>query len=550
MQSTRFSQLLRPTLRWPFVPVLVALYCLLFLNDPLWEFWRAITGAPHVAKAQTLMFFVALTGIIAAFLMPLSHPRLVKWPAGMVVFVASANAYFARHFGTIVDTSMIRNIVETDWREALELMTWPLGLHLLMYSALPIALLGWLRIERVSLLRWTLKMPLVLLAAFVVALLALGSQYKFFQLIFREHREIRLHINPTYPLYSLGKYITQGHSDKDAVLTPVALDARLPHRPGRKRPLLAIMVVGETARADHFSLNGYARLTNPELMKEKVLSFTNAWSCGTSTAESLPCMFSDLGRKDYSPEKAEQRQSLLDVLKRIDIKTLWIDNNSGSKGVARRVPQLGRKEFTAQEIKDHCSEDECYDEVLLDALQRSLPTGKDDMFIVLHQMGNHGPSYYKRHPKEFGPFEPECQQDDAFNCSNEALINAYDNDIYYTDHILAGVIKQLKEADKSRDVLMYYMSDHGESLGENGAYLHGAPWMLAPDAQKHVPMILWLSDATYRDLGVDAACLQQKLALHHDHDNIFHTILGLYTDRKSESYQRALDVLANCRHQR
>lgn len=547
MHFSSLRRLVQPTLRWPAVPVLTALYCLLFLNKPLWDFWRTITGAPHTAKLASILFFVAIAGIVSAFLMPLSHPRLVKWPVSLVVLVAAANNYFASKFGTIVDTSMIRNIIETDLREALELMTWPLGQHLLIYAGVPIAILAGVRIESVTLLRWGLKMPLALLIAFLIALLALMSQHKFFQLIFREHREIRLYINPTYPLYSLGKYLTQGNGDSNAVLKQVALDARPPHRHKRKRPLLAIMVVGETARADHFSLNGYERLTNPELMKENVLSFTNAWSCGTSTAESVPCMFSDLGRENYSPDKAEQRQSLLDVLQRIKINVLWIDNNSGSKGVAKRVPQLGRKEFTPQEIQQHCSEDECFDDVLLEALQRSLPIGTADSFVVLHQMGNHGPSYYKRHPEAFRKFEPECQQDDAFNCANNALVNAYDNDIYYTDSILAGVIKQLKKADKHRDVLMLYMSDHGESLGENGVYLHGAPWIMAPDAQKHVPMVLWMSDATYRDLGVDAACLRQTLQLYHDHDNIFHTFLGLYTDHKSKSYQRAQDLLASCR---
>lgn len=538
----------RPALRWQMIPLLTALYCLAFLNEPLWQFWRTVTGAPQTALLPSISFLVAIAGVISAFLMPFSHPRLVRWAASVVIFLAAANAYFSMHFGTIVDTPMIRNIVETDWREAMELMTRPFGEFMLLYVALPIFILFGMRVEPVPFLKWCKKMPLFTLLAFLVAVVALGSHYKFFQLLFRQHREVRLYVNPTYPIYSLAKYFVVGDENESITVKPVALDARAPKKQPGKRPLLAIMVVGETARADHFSLNGYARDTNPELSQENVLSFRYAWSCGTSTAESLPCMFSDLGRDHYSPDKAAQRQNLLDILQRIDVNVLWIDNNSGSKGVAKRVAQLGRAEFTPNEIQQHCRPDECFDEVLVDALKRSLPTDNRDSFVVLHQLGEHGPSYYKRHPAAFTRFQPECLKDDAFNCSNEEIANAYDNDILYTDHVLARVIDELKSVEKDRDVLMLYMSDHGESLGENGVYLHGAPWAFAPDAQKHVPMILWLPATTAQNQGIDIDCMKKALDDHHDHDHLFHTFLGLFTDRKSESYEAAHDAFALCRH--
>jgi lipid A ethanolaminephosphotransferase len=413
---------------------------------------------------------------------------------------------------------------------------------------IPLFFLYRIRIKPVD-AKWWLQMPVLFVLTMGIGVGALATQYKFFQLIFREHRELRLHINPTYPIYSLIKYfVDQNSADRNAPLITVALDARTPHRGERKRPLLAVMVIGETARADHFSLNGYERHTNPELARiPSLLSFGNAWSCGTSTAESVPCMFSDLDREHYTPEKAATRQNLLDILQRVGVDILWIDNNSGSKGVARRVTQWGRKEFTAQEIDAYCNDEECFDDILPKRLEQALPDTRGDRLIVLHQMGEHGPSYYRRHPASYLQFQPECQQDDAFNCTNEALINAYDNDILYTDHILATLIEHMRPLEKTHDILFFFMSDHGESLGENGVYLHGAPWLFAPEAQKHVPMLLWLSEKSYQDMQIDTDCMRRRATEYADHDHIFHTLLGLFTDRKSGVYQRSLDVLAGCR---
>lgn len=550
MDFKRFIKVLRgkaPGVRWFVPPILASIFLFLFVNDPLWEFWRTITGAPHVAGVQTFTFFIALMGFVTGLLLWVSHPRLVKVTLSFVLFVSAANEYFALNYGTVVDVSMIRNILQTDLREALELFTWPFGWHLFLYCGLPMAWLLTRKIQPIGFSRWLFQTSIYFLVAFSVGVLALGSQYKFFQLIFRQHHELRMHINPTYALYSLAKYLSGEMEPHSTVLQRVALDARPHFHKKRSRPLLVVMVVGETARADHFSLNGYSRLTNPELMKENVLSFGNAWSCGTSTAESVPCMFSDLGRSQYSPDKAAQRQNLLDVLQRINISTLWIDNNSGSKGVSARVPQIGFSELTSQEVADHCGPLECFDEVLIDVLKRSIQTRPNDAFVVLHQMGEHGPSYYKRHPKSYEIFTPECQQDDAFNCPTESLINAYDNDVVYTDHVLAETVRTLKATEKNRNVIMLYMSDHGESLGENGVFLHGQPWIIAPEAQKHVPFIVWVSDGAYEELHIDQACLRASLDAHRDHDYLFHTVLGLFTDRKSDTYRKDLDVFQACR---
>ncbi|CBL46141.1 Conserved hypothetical protein [gamma proteobacterium HdN1] len=535
-------------MHWALPPLAVALYITLFLNQTLWELWRTATGAPHAATAATFAVMVALVMIMMAGLLLLFLPRIGKLMLVLVLLVAAANDYFSLRLGIVVDDAMVRNIFETDWQEALALVTQPLVKHLLIYGGIPSLVLAWVPVRPAG-WQWCWQMPVLVLMSLLVAVAALGVQYKFFQLLFREHRELRLHINPTYAIYSLVKYGVHEEVSSSALpLQVVAADARVTHRPQRNRPLLAVFVVGETARADHFSLNGYVRDTNPELGRiEGLLSFNNAWSCGTSTAESLPCMFSDLPRAAYTPEKAARRQNVLDVLERVGIDVVWVDNNSGSKGVADRVSYLSRKKFPDSEIRAYCGSDECFDEVLPSVASRLFGEKPGDQLVVLHQMGEHGPSYHLRHPDAFRRFEPECEQNDVFNCSQEALINAYDNDILYTDHVLASVIARMRRLEKTHDLLFFYMSDHGESLGENGIYLHGAPWSIAPDAQKHVPLLLWMSDQAYRDLRINKTCMMNRLNESVDHDHIFHTLLGLFTNRKSDVYEANLDVLAACR---
>jgi lipid A ethanolaminephosphotransferase len=112
-----------------------------------------------------------------------------------------------------------------------------------------------------------------------------------------------------------------------------------PATPRRSKPPLLLLVLGETARSGNFSLNGYGRPTNPLLAKEDVASQRNAWSCGTSTAASLPCMFSNFGREAYDSRPANY-EGLLDVLQRAGLAVLWIDNQSGCKGACDRMPNV------------------------------------------------------------------------------------------------------------------------------------------------------------------------------------------------------------------
>ncbi|MDX1801501.1 MAG: sulfatase-like hydrolase/transferase, partial [Marinobacter sp.] len=300
---------------------------------------------------------------------------------------------------------------------------------------------------------------------------------------------------------------------------------------------LMIMVVGETARADRFSLNGYERDTNPELAKDNVISFTDFWSCGTSTAVSVPCMFSVYGQSDYDQKKAESTENALDILARTGVNVLWLDNNSDSKGVADR---LTYRDFKTPENNPECNDEECRDTGMLTNLQQYIDSHpKGDILVVLHQMGNHGPAYYKRYPKEFEKYTPVCQTNQLEDCSKEAINNAYDNAILYTDYFLSKAIDLLKRNTPAFETGLFYLSDHGESLGEFDVYLHGLPLFIAPDAQRHVPAIMWFSD---NFSGVNVKALRASKDREMNQDWVFHTLLGLF-DVSTDVYNPKLDIL-------
>lgn len=309
-------------------------------------------------------------------------------------------------------------------------------------------------------------------------------------------------------------------------------------------PVLTVLVIGETARAANFGLNGYARPTTPRLAAEAgVINFRQVRSCGTSTAVSLPCMFLDVGRAGFSDTLALRRENLLDVLQRAGFAVLWRDNNSGCKGICDRVRH---DDLTNADVPGLCMGGECHDEVLLHGLQEKLDALAGDTVVILHMKGSHGPAYYLRYPEMFEYFTPVCKTNQLDRCEREAIVNAYDNTLRYTDHVLARTIELLRRNADRFDASLLYVSDHGESLGERGLYLHGVPYALAPPEQTHVPMLMWLSQSAEQRFGIDAACLHRKQEEALSHDNLYHSTLGLL-DVQTRVYRARDDVFSSCR---
>jgi lipid A ethanolaminephosphotransferase len=303
-----------------------------------------------------------------------------------------------------------------------------------------------------------------------------------------------------------------------------------------------VLVVGETARAANWGLNGYARNTTPELAGLPVLNFKDVTSCGTNTEVSLPCMFAPVGRRDYDEDVIRGSESLLHVAARAGVAVQWRDNQSGCKGVCDGLPNDVVATLNPAGL---CEGGRCLDEGLLHGLDQTLAHARGTQLMVMHQLGNHGPAYSKRYPPAFARFLPACNSDDLRLCTQAEIVNAYDNSLLYTDHLLATLIAKLKARSDQIDTAMIYVSDHGESLGENNLFLHGMPYAIAPDVQKKVPMVMWLSDGWQQQAGLDAACLQRVAKAPASHDNLFHTVLGLL-DVSTGLHERALDLLAPC----
>ena len=504
---------------------------------PNWPLWSALIALPETASLRGGLFVVGFGVMLAALMTALLALFAWRWtikPAIVVVLLSAAfGAHFMGSYGVVIDTTMMTNVLQTDPREVRDLLNWRLFASVLVMAGVPMLALWRMRVSRT---RWWPQvgrnalgfvLSLVVLGALVFALFADLSA------TMRNHRTLRYLINPVNSFYALGDLAAQSNAKPAGPPLAIGLDARIvPRAAGTLPPMLAL-VIGETARADHFALNGYARPTNPELGALDVLSFRNVMSCGTNTAASLPCMFSSLGKARYESRDRDQ-ENLLDLVQRAGMAVLWLDGQSGCKGVCERVPHV-----------DVCGNDDCLDETLLRGLDErigELPATARarGVLLVLHQMGSHGPAYYKRSPPDRKPFTPECTTNVLQQCDRAALINGYDNSIAYTDHMLAQTIAWLKRQQAQYDTTLLYVSDHGESLGENNLYLHGLPYSVAPIEQKHVPTVLWPAARGQAD------CLRTQLNAALTHDNLFHSSLGLLGIAATE-YNPALDMLAPCR---
>ena len=490
----------------------------------------------HAANIGFLISVVIVLFSFTALFFTLTASKWTTKPLLIIaLLVSSMSAYFMHTYHVVIDDSMIRNILQTDAKESMDLFSFTQLLYLLVLGVLPAYI-----IYRTPLAYRKLKPELFskfkqTVVLLLLILLSLFSFSKYYSSFLREHKPLRYSANPTYWMYSLGKYIGLTFYTEDVTLSPTGEDAKIVKKAGEK-PTLIILVVGEATRADHLSLNGYPKETMPQLKKENVLNFSNVYACGTSTAVSVPCMFSYYDKDDYTYAKGIRKENVLDVLKHTQkISILWRDNNSDSKGVALRVPYESYKNSQSNPI---CIGGECRDEGMLVGLDNYIHKQKNrDILIVLHQMGNHGPAYYKRYPKAFEKFTPVCKTNQLEACSKEEINNAYDNALLYTDDFLAKTIKLLKKYKKSHKAAMLYLSDHGESLGENGIYLHGLPYFMAPDAQIHIGALMWFNDLFRNEHNTSAIDTHKRWT----QDYLFHTLLGLFNVH-TKVYNPKLDI--------
>jgi lipid A ethanolaminephosphotransferase len=526
---------------------LLAIIGLFWLLTANWGFLgHAALGSG--LEGWPLLRFVGLLAVSVfalhwLLLLLLAHRWTMRALFWVLLPLAAVTSHYIDTYGVRIDPSMIRNVLRTELAEAGELLGVSFVTQLLLLGLLP----AWI-LSRVPLTARPVRQALMVRAACLGAGLALlaGSIIANMQPLSsftRNDRDARYLITPANALWSLSVAVRGDVVQAATPIKPIGLDAQPgPIAEKRERPLRIVLVVGETVRAANWGLSGYARDTTPGLAQRHVINFSEATSCGTNTEVSLPCMFAPVGRRAYDESRTRSSESLLHVLARAGVDVLWRDNQSGCKGVCRGLPyeQVGSSE------PGRCSGGRCLDDLLLAGLGPILDRPATTSLTVLHMLGNHGPSYFRRYPGDFAVFKPECRHDELSRCAREEIVNAYDNAVRYTDHLLSRLIDELQSRSDRQDSVMIYLSDHGESLGEKGLFLHGMPWAIAPLEQTRVPWVIWFSPGAGGRLGIDPACLAQRATRPVQHDHLFHTLLSL-ADVRTSLHDRDWDLTAACR---
>jgi lipid A ethanolaminephosphotransferase len=487
------------------------------------------------------LFIFAITTWLLVILGIFFWGRSIRWVCAAMIVVASVVGYYSYFLGTQFDREMFLNILQTYPSEVFELAGWRLLVWVTMVGVMPAIFL--LTRPLSPSVRWwkTLGMSVCLaIVPFLMAIAMIGLNYQSFASAARNHA-ISFHTIAPANLIAAAISYEYKMRTSHLIRKAYALDAKVSYPLGK--PRLVVLVLGETARAQNQALGGYSRDTNPRMRQENIVYFKDVQSCGTSTAMSVPCIFSGLTEDQFSLLDAARRETLVDTIRHAGNQVLWRDNDSGCKEVCGNA-QL--EDFTSSNDPKWCPESgNCFDEILLDGLAQRLNAMTGDIFLVLHLKGSHGPAYFKRYPKTFEKFKPTCQSNELFSCDVASIRNAYDNTILYTDHVLGELITVLKAQEHRFATAMLYVSDHGESLGENGLFLHGMPRAIAPKEQTQVPMLAWLSPQFIAMEHWSESCTHRQSTIPRSHDHVYHTVLGLL-DIKTKVYKTDLDIFAKC----
>lgn len=532
----------RPTISVESLALATSVFFTVFCNTAFWQ-RVAETGLLHGAGGwvTAASLFVAITALHTALLLLVLNRWTAKPLLSVLLLVTALAVHYMDQYLVYFDPDMIRNILHTDHKESRELITLGLAWPLLTYFVVPVAVLWRVRLKTRPPLRALLIRTLCLLASVLLAAGAIVASFQNLSSLMRNHTELRHLITPGNYLVSLGRVMHDAHKAKGP-RTPVGTEAKVVGRAATAKPRLLIVVLGETVRAQNWGLNGYARQTTPELAAIGPVNFPDVTACGSSTEVSVPCMFSPFGRAHYDKARIQQSESLLHVLEHAGIGTLWRDNQTGCKGVC---DGLAFESYEHATDADLCDAGGCQDEVMLRGLAPEIDRRPGDRVVVLHQLGNHGPSYYLRYPKRLERYVPACQRSELGKCTRQEIVNAYDNAVLHTDEFVARTIRFLIAQSTTHDTALIYLSDHGESLGENGLYLHGVPYAIAPETQTKVPMVMWLSPGLAAEQRIDVACLKRHAAAPASQDNLFHSVLGLMQVRTGE-YDGRLDLFRGC----
>ncbi len=439
----------------------------------------------------------------------------------LLVAIGALSAYYMDTFNISINPMIIESLFKTNAQEARDFISFWAILKILVLAILPLCVIFGIKVKK-SLL----KTKLLLILFYFFGLIAIwffnGKNIIF---TFKAYKPTIDMLNPVGPIRSTIRYMS------NALHTPhsytfVGLDATLSQN---DRPKIFTLVIGESARAENFELNGYQRPTNPFIKSFDLINFEDFYSCGIITAISIPCLLTDLTHQTYTSRNLSLfRDNILDIAQRVKYDVWWISNNGGTcmGDVCKRIKNISYYN------EGHLDGD------MLKEIQHIIQDAKNNTFLVINLRGSHGSKYFERYPKEFEFFKPICQEENLQKCTQEELVNAYDNSLRYSDYIISQIIRALEKSPL--DAGLWYVSDHGESLGEYGQFMHGGlPYNLAPKNQKHIPSYIWLNKGL-REIFFKDLKIKEHRTL--SHDEVFHTLLH-FLNIHTKDYNNKLDII-------
>lgn len=448
---------------------------LLAFNIPFLLFaWRN-------ADSKFLVFCLALLllplNFFACYLVCFLLRRVGRVLVGLCHGISTTCTYYVISYKTMMDDSMLSNFFNTRPEEALPFMTFPFVACVLILGILPMIWIIGAKVNYGSWKRFGISIGSSLGASLLIILCNINQTLW----IGNHDTELGGLLMPWSYIVNTARLASQ-HASANREETPLP-DATILN--GEKRAV--VLVIGESARKANCSLYGYGRETNPLLSQLEDLHVFNAVSNATYTTA---------GVKSILEHKASDElfEILPNYLYRHGVRVQWRTTNWGEPPV--HVPEYLKREDLAAMYPDV---DDRYDGVLLAGLRETIESSSEDkVLIILHTNTGHGPAYCNRYPSEFELYSPVCDNVEQAAKAPQELINAYDNTMVYTDFLLNSIIDTLKGIT-DRSCAMLYISDHGESLGENNLYMHGVPIKVAPKEQYEIPCFLWLTPG-YREV--------------------------------------------------
>lgn len=495
-----------------FVVIMSSLLFILF-HYPFFKFvfnnvdYKSFTGVSIIVSLVIAMLVANAFALFLIFFLS----RLVGKILLVLFFLINAVAvYFINTYSVIIDESMIGNVLNTNYSESSSFFSIKLVLYVVFLGILPSIFIIKAKIITVTVKKFLVSISLTLLFLLTLAF-ANASNWLW---IDKNSKTLGGLAMPwsyavNIPLF----YIHQFKKNEKEILLP---DATIKD----DQKSVVILVIGESARSENFSLYGYPKNTNPLLSKIPNVSHFNATSDATYTTAGVKSI--------VEHENTDELYEILpNYLYRNNVDVIWRTTNWGE-------PPVHIKNYQNREdLMPNCKGDGCdYDGILLSGLKEQiLASKKNKILIVLHTSTSHGPTYSKKYPAQFEIFKPVCNSVELGNCSHTELVNAYDNTIVYTDYLLANVIEDLKQLQEYKSA-MIFVSDHGESLGENNLYMHGLPRSIAPKQQYEIPFIVWTSDNSARQMKPNKILTQNY---------VFHSVLN-FLNIQSPIYKEQMNI--------